>query len=613
MVARPLVLTLSLALGACGGNSGLTTTSTQSVRGSGQGPVSLQLPAADPSAAAMRPVERPELSAAPTPLDLEAPDRLINAATARGGLALLPPPGPAPVSQPGPWRPVGPDLSQCAAPELPGQADVTYVCDCQPGAAATCVAGSDSNPGTAELPLQSFGAAMQALRNLSAGGTVALCRGGRWTSGAERINRNTGCTAQAPCVLADYAAAWSHEAEPAPLVEVDQPGTRYLIGVDAASGQHVNEGLVFRNLTFASPFLEGKGIFLFRTVNDVTMSCLDISGFAVGLQLATAGARNVLSDSHIHDNGEQGYLGGCNDCGVQRSRFANNGFAMAAEGRGQFAHNLYMSPASVNPQVADGMFVRDSYFTRSAVDPQNEQCMGISVTVHGGLVTNLDITGNVVEEPTGRASGGCWGITVDATNFDAERNEDVRIAGNVVRNVGNVSIGLSSCVRCVVENNVVIQQAMGSARGILMPDRARQPEDAVSSDVTMRNNTVYFGGWADGVGIELGGEGEGYTLANNIVAYDGTTGSCLQLPASSTQYTLVDANLCSGGVLSAELVTRDASLDAQAPQFVDAPADLRLQAESPAVDSGCLQGSAGDDLLGSQRGSLVDRGAFERL
>jgi len=123
----------------------------------------------------------------------------------------------------------------------------------------------------------------------------------------------------------------------------------------------------------------------------------------------------------------------------------------------------------------------------------------------------------------------------------------VHIADTVVRNVGNVSIGLGSCVRGGGENNVVIQQAVGSARGILRPDRARPPEDAVSSEVTMRRDTAYIGGWANGVGFELGGEGEGYELANDIVAYERTTGSCLQLPASSTQYTLVDASFCSGG------------------------------------------------------------------
>lgn len=617
MLTRGAVFGLCLLVGACGGAPDLTGAAARAALGD---PVAGAGPSPDtPPEPARAPTWSPDLRLDPRP----APPQLQAAgaaskiqASARPSLTLpaLPEaPPPAPPTQLGPWRRTGPDPTRCDLPVAPGRDDVTYVCDCQAGASARCVAGSDSNPGTSQAPLQSFSAAMAALQGLTAGGSVALCRGGRWLSGPQRINANTGCSAASPCVLTDYDPQWTTQPEPSPVVELNEVGAHYLIGIEAGNASHVNEGLEFTNLTLTSQLLDGKAIFVYRTVNDVRMSCLDISGFAVGVQLATNGARIVVQDSRIHDNGEQGYLGGCNDCGVERSSFVNNGFVMANAGRGQFSHNLYMSPASVNPQEADGMFVRDSYFTESSVNASSGQCMGVSLTVHGGLVTNLEITGNLVEEAWGAGSPGCWGITVDATNFDAERNENVRIANNVVRNVGNVGIGLSSCVHCAVENNVIIQQFDGGTRAIMMPDRPRQPEDAISSDVVLRNNTIYFGHWGTGVGIQAAGEGTGYVVSNNIVAHAGTAGLCLRMDSPAASYAAVGSNLCAGGVLSAEAVTRDAHLEVADPQFVDAPADLRLQAGSVALDSGASTQASAADHFGSVRGDRPDRGAFERL
>lgn len=609
---------ISMALIGCGGSPVSSGGSSRGIAGIAPQPGPS---GADTSARASDAKANPTVSVRPgvTQRVLQSPGVKIQAPVGArlprlripSGSPTVDVPAPPLVAQPGPWPTPGPDLTQCAAPIATDLSEVTYVCDCQPGAAAACVAGSDGNPGTSTAPLRSFSAAMNALRGLSNGGTVALCRGGLWKTGSERINRSYGCSAEAPCVLGDYEAQWTAESQPAPVVELVAPGNTPLFNISSGSTTHLNQGFIFRNLKLVSAHREGKGFFFYRRVADVQMSCLDISGFSVGIHVANNGARITLSDSHVHHNGEQGYLGGCDDCGIVRGHFDNNGFARADIGEGMFSHNVYMSATDQGGYATQGMYIRDSYLTRSAVNTASGKCMGVSLVVHGGMIDNLQITGNVIEEPTGGADFGCWGIAVDAAVPRPERNQDILISGNVIRNVGNMGIGLSSCVRCTVQNNVIIQEAMGGMRGIAIPSRPRSDNDAISTESMVRNNTIYLA--QVGAGVLVGGEGSGHSVVNNIVAYEGTTGLCFALDLPVGSYGAVSSNQCSGGVLDVGINAMDSEVGVASPEFLDAPRDLRLAPNSPAVDSARTGQGPQRDLLGTARGARPDRGAFERL
>ena len=478
---------------------------------------------------------------------------------------------------------------------------MTFVCDCQPGADGACVAGSDSNPGTAAAPLRSFEAAVARFDQAAGAQSVAMCRGGAWRSAGVRVRR-TRCAASAPCVIGDYQATWAPPGAPAPQVTLTGGDGATLFTVDSGNANPLG-GFELRNLTLRGTDLAGVGLFFYRAVHDVRLSCIDLSGFDIGLNSRAWGANIVLEDSVVHDNGGHGWLGGCDACGVRRARFDNNGFAWAAVGRGQLAHNIYVSGGAAD------MFVESVHSTRSAVDASGG-CTGIPITAHGGVMSGLRIVGNLIEEPN--ATPGCWGISVDSASLDPDGNHDALIANNVLKNVGNVGIGLSSCADCTVENNVIVQERIAGMRAIVAPVRSRSANDVAGDAVMVRHNTIYFGAYGQGTGVTVGGEGAQHVVTNNIVAFAGASGDCYRFDLPASAYGRVDANLCFGGTFDVGTTGLDVHALTQDPMFTAAPTDLGLNASSPAVDSGDPASAPALDMLGRPRDASPDRGAYER-
>jgi len=61
---------------------------------------------------------------------------------------------------------------------------ITYYCDCGTGAEGDCVAGADTNAGTASSPKQTIASAITTLNAASSNDTVALCKGGPFNAAA---------------------------------------------------------------------------------------------------------------------------------------------------------------------------------------------------------------------------------------------------------------------------------------------------------------------------------------------------------------------------------------------------------------------------------------------
>ena len=101
----------------------------------------------------------------------------------------------------------------------------------------------------------------------------------------------------------------------------------------------------------------------------------------------------------------------------------------------------------------------------------------------------------------------------------ADTNNRAVIRGNVVRNVGNVGIGVSSCIDCIIENNIVIQEQLAWSRAIAAPNRSTTPPRADNNATTLRNNTVWFGSNVTGEGYYVGERGSGYKVSNNIAYF----------------------------------------------------------------------------------------------
>ena len=108
------------------------------------------------------------------------------------------------------WPP--PEAAVCQRQPLRESGTTYYYCDCDRGAEAACVPGDDAYPGnTADRPRRTFENATSRFNSMNAGDTVALCRGGAWSTSGNGIY-NTRCTAASPARLA--LSAWAAARRP---------------------------------------------------------------------------------------------------------------------------------------------------------------------------------------------------------------------------------------------------------------------------------------------------------------------------------------------------------------------------------------------------------------
>ncbi len=500
----------------------------------------------------------------------------------------------------------GPDASECPTPLPAGRANTIYVCDCQNGSDASCVAGDDNAAGTATAPQRSLSAVKTAF---ALGNDVALCRGGAWSGGEIKLYVGAArCSAVDPCTVADYGST----ALPKPLLENNLGDGDSGIVLDPGNNTFF-DGFAFSNLHVKKrqPDSTGSsvGIFIFRNLNDVTLRCMEVEGFSTGVYTHPNGTstHNVrIADSYIHDNTYQGMLGGTSDFTVERNRFVNNGYV----GANALYHNLYVGVSSSLDQTASNITVRRNYLSASAVDG-NGSCQGVNLNMHGGIINDALVESNYIEETN--AAPGCWGIAVDGASSAADTNNRAVIRGNVVRNVGNVGIGVSSCIDCIIENNIVIQEQLAWSRAIAAPNRSTTPPRADNNATTLRNNTVWFGSNVTGEGYYVGERGSGYKVSNNIAYFTtfNASGSGFHYDLAASSYDLISHNLCFGAAFDSGTTGMDAQPYSADPKFVNAPYSFKLRSDSPARNGGSPLSSSLNDIRNRTRDIQPDLGAYE--
>lgn len=505
----------------------------------------------------------------------------------------------------------------------PTMATVTHVCDCANGADADCVPGNDAASGSIDQPWRSAAAARTRFLGMNAGDEVRLCRGGAFESNGLGNWFNTNCRADQRCVLGDYGALWSSGDEGAPILRmlVDDSAISLANGGNALQdGGYLIEGL---HLIGAGP--NGSGIFLFNDVDDVEMRDLEIHGFGIGVHQAGSNPcrpdpdcdgrnqRIVLRQAFIHHNSTHGWLGGDSGTEILDSQFESNGT------RAILDHNIYLSAG-----LGLGVRVLRNRLYRSALDAQGV-CQATSLVVHGNF-KDLRIEQNLVHEDPGAAAQGCWGITVNAGYSTAERFEDVVIAGNRVHDLGNVLIGLSSCINCVVENNVLSSTQPFSVRAIAAPVCCGAGGDALMDALNVRNNSIYLAS-GGGSGVAIGNEGALHRISHNAIQLGNNPGlACFSVTTTPAAFTLFDYQRCASGTAGLSWVAEtgtleswraqtgfDQSSQAQMPGFFDVAAHnlSAASAQAAMVDAGNSAFAASVDLDGLPRAGTPDIGAHE--
>jgi hypothetical protein len=509
----------------------------------------------------------------------------------------------------------------CPDPALDGT--VHYVCDCGTGSAGGCQAGNDTASGASPTtPWKSYAKAHATFASLPAGGVIAFCRGGSFTPSTsdDRHWVNSTCKAGQPCVIRDYTPPWATGELPRPVIRVDDDGNAFSLE-DPGDPNH-EEGYQFLNLDLSGGGKGGVGFFVYNDTDDVLMCNVRIDGFQIAVSIQGSNPpgtgdgdgkneRIVLRNSEITNNSGMGWLGAGNGSAVEYSRFDNNGFAEKV-----FNHNIYFGGEGSNERVVGNVL------SRSAV--VDGHCEAVSLVVHG-VHDGLHIEGNTVSEPPGTAGAGCWGIAVDTGYSDAEAFRNVVIARNLVQDVGNLSIGISSCDHCVIEDNLVVQTQDGVA--IAAPDRAGGSGDLTVDVVTIRNNSILYAPGVSGSAIWVGNEGTGHKVVSNAIRHGGPAGACFEAELPASAYAAFDYNLClppaagtwaeGVGNLARWQAARglDAHSSAVDPLFAAITASYDLSAasgSSPLVGAGDPVNSAILSFSGSARDTAPDIGAYER-
>ena len=277
-------------------------------------------------------------------------------------------------------------------------------------------------------------------------------------------------------------------------------------------------------------------------VHDIAIENVDMDSFDLGVNDALPGNNRIsVIGNHFTNMSSMGYLGGSSNLTLSYNSFINSG------SDNKYDHAIYLGTHDpVSNVLIVGNFIK-GFSTASG----NTKCMGAPLIGHAA-VTNLTVSGNVViEDPS--AAPECYGIGVNNTTGaqGAIYYRNALFSGNIVVNGGNNGINITSCPSCVIENNLAIFQNNSGGDGISTPGNSARPQDDLECNAKVVNNTVYYETTSKQgtMGIVVGGEGSGHTVANNTVMYAGTTHSlnqttCFTYDLPLASYDFINNNNC---------------------------------------------------------------------
>lgn len=346
---------------------------------------------------------------------------------------------------------------------------ILHFADCQPGAAADCTPGRNSNPGTEEAPRRDLDGLN--LNALPAGTRLLFRRGGAWTFSI--ILDNPEVRPDAPLVFDAYGGG------AAPLLRTPA-GNAVSFGKWNNTSQ--DGGYTFRNLVFDGGGKAKWGLFLVHNVRNVTIENVTITGFELAIHSSSSAPHGVnsvvLRNSKILRNSGMGFLGEVNNSVFEGNIFEGNNFVGSP-----LKHAIYLSGGRNN-------LIRNNRFVRNSV--VNGECAGGNVTVHG-QIDGLRIEDNVIEQDA--ATPSCLGFSlIPGYAGRAEAFRGVVVRRNTVVNVGTCSVCVRSAPGIVIEHNLFINRQAPAHRGVMLPIGRSSSEDADDAQPVVRHNTACYAG-----------------------------------------------------------------------------------------------------------------------
>ena len=419
-----------------------------------------------------------------------------------------------------------------------------YFCDCGTGSDPACIAGSDSTgAGTSASPYQTIAKAATTLNASSSGSTVALCKGGAFNESTFFTYTNSSCSAGAVGVpnycrdLREYSSPnFSASEQP----RINQPsGATYAFASQSSSG---GSGLRVMNLDFEGNGSAQYGIFIYGSTgtikHDILFANNTINGFGGAIQEqygdATHSNQNIWAvGNNITNNISMGWLGGSSGDNISYNYMLNNGGDQSTD------HNIYAS----SHYGATGFTITNNYVWGQS----GTTCSGPMLVVHGEQ-TNMVIDHNYVG--TSSTSNGCYGIAVSNGGYSVQFGTDewfrnTIISNNTVVNGGLEALEVGECNICSIVNNTIINLTSTGYYSIAAPSESAPSGDDLSTNITVANNTIYYGSTGTKYAISsLANEGTSHVLANNTI-YNATGAiSCFNLTVPTSGYAFMNNNNC---------------------------------------------------------------------
>ena len=511
--------------------------------------------------------------------------------------------------------------SACAAFPIRSTGTKFYFCDCQSGAQGGCVPGNDANAGTAPTaPKRSFAQVVSRIGSMAAGDTIALCKGGSWTTTGRNVLQPTQCRAgstpitdpanSGTCDIRDYAAAWGGTNRPL-VTQASDTLFSFQGGSPDAGIRILNLNLNGSGGGSGSTEAGTNAIWLYGPHTDyfICNNVFDQWGAALNLQSNANGAvsRVAFRGNRVLNGAVFGFLGAGNDSQLDANFWDDNGVS------NKYDHTIYVSAH----YPTTGMSITNNEILFSAtrrnfqgvlLPGAGTTCQGVQVVVHGAL-TRLNLENNIVDGGVG-AGGGCWGIGAGSGGYaETEYNDSMTIRRNIVKRTGHTAIILDQAQNSIVENNIVWLD-QGEGTGIALAQSATNTaKDRRESNVTVRNNTVYITsiGNGSGSGIRTWAEGTGYVVANNSVFFTVPGATCF---TTAGAFDFIGNNACFNGTWGTSL---DGTTRVTAnPLYTNAPTDFTPQVGSPLNGAGSATRAPATDINLKARPSPPSIGAVER-
>jgi hypothetical protein len=453
-----------------------------------------------------------------------------------------------------------------------------------------CNTGGDDSRTTTQArspatPWATVSRAVQQFGNLNPGEAIAFCRGGTFTGGGTWTNNNG--TQASPTIVRDYTRPGREgSGDPRPIFQ------HHL-------DSYITPGRVrFMNISAQASAGDVNVAFTYGAVADITFCNLELSGGVNGLEIAgsdlTSMQRIKVIGTRFLSNTSEGWIGS-----GQAHEIRNSFFSKCGTLGGTLSHSIYLA----GPRVAQQDYViSENEFHPPANVP------GAVVVAHG-IHNNMLFENNRLIFDNGPAQASGWGIAVGCGGYSTPSNAtNLTARGNTIVNAGNVSLGIACCQHCLIENNLVINTQQ-STRAIAAPLENASSFGAgytATSDVIVRNNTVYL--TAGGSGVDVASEGGGYAVENNAVQ---SNGPCYRWSGSAGAFTARDYNAsygCSESVVGSHSFTLN-------PLWLNPTSatsrDFHPGTGSPLIHTGDPAQKPAIDITGTTRSSPPSVGAYE--